>query len=54
MIVVTGTDGQEYEIRMGVLVQDVVDMGQVNPLDDLPIFNLQATLVSATARKSHG
>jgi hypothetical protein len=49
---VTGTDGKQYEVRVGVMVNGVIDLGQKNPLDDMPIFNLQANMVSATKLKT--
>jgi hypothetical protein len=34
------------------MVNGVIDLGQKNPLDDMPIFNLQANMVSATKLKT--
>ena len=39
---VTGPDVQRYEVKVALLVISVVDSGLKNPLDQLPIFNVNA------------
>ncbi|HXX65570.1 MAG TPA: hypothetical protein VEK07_00195 [Polyangiaceae bacterium] len=50
---VTGTDGIEYEVKLALLIPLVFDTGQRNPIDGLPIFNVQANTAVQVTRKTN-
>jgi hypothetical protein len=51
-LTVTASDGKRYEVKMAMLVQAVVETGQVNPLDQMPIFNVVSQVLSQTKLKT--
>jgi len=51
---VTAQDGQKYQIEMALIVQGVVDTGQDNPLDGLPMFQIASQIVTQVKRKTDG
>ncbi|MGD0679672.1 MAG: hypothetical protein ABSC94_30160 [Polyangiaceae bacterium] len=51
VIDVTGSDGAQYEMRIALIVPVVFDTGMRNPLDDTPIFNIQANTAVQIVRK---
>lgn len=50
-IVVTGADGARFEIRLAISVQAVLETGQVNPLDGLPVYQLATQSFVQVTRK---
>ena len=51
LVTVTAQDGTKYLVKMATMVVAVQDTGIKNPLDGLPVFNLQAQVVTQTAVK---
>jgi hypothetical protein len=51
---VTAQDGQKYEIEMALIVQGVIDTGQENPLDGLPMFQIASQIVTQVKRQTDG
>jgi len=52
VVAITGADGQVYELRVAVMIQAVVDTGQTNPLDGLPLFNVVSQVMSQLQKRS--
>ena len=50
VMMVTGTDGQRYEVKIAVVVMGVNDTGITNPLDGMPIFNMASQAVVQITR----
>jgi hypothetical protein len=42
---VKGADGKRYEVRMALLVTNVIDSGTRNPLDGMPILQMGTQVV---------
>ena len=51
---VTTQDGQKYQIDIAIVVQGVMDTGQENPLDGMPMFQIASQLVTQVKRQSDG
>jgi hypothetical protein len=51
VVLITGADGQQYEMRAAIMVQAVVDTGQVNPLDGLPVFNVVSQVLAQLQKR---
>ena len=51
VIDVVGEDGHEYEIKLAILINTVIDTGTRNPLEDAPIFSLQTNGVMQVSKK---
>jgi hypothetical protein len=51
---VTGSDGLQYEIKLALMVQAVVETGITNPIDDMPLFNIVAQTLLQVKRKTDG
>ena len=51
IVVVTTEDGRKYELRLALIMQLVIDTGQVNPLDQMPIFQISSQIVTQTLRR---
>jgi hypothetical protein len=49
---VTAADGTKYEIKLALLIPIVIDTGMVNPIDNVPIFNIPANIVAQITRKT--
>lgn len=43
---VTGSDGIDYEVKMALLIQSVIDTGMKNPLDGLPVLQSAAQVIT--------
>lgn len=54
VLTVTGTDGVQYEVKIATLVMGAIDTGMKNPLDGMPIFNLQTQVLVQVKRKTDG
>jgi len=53
-IVVTAQNGKRYNLDMAVLVLQVTDSGIVNPLDQLPIFQVTSQIVTRVTEHTDG
>lgn len=54
VIDVVGADGTQYELRIAVVVSGIFDHGLVNPLDQLPILNINAQIASQVKKVTSG
>jgi hypothetical protein len=51
-VLVTGQDGQQFEIQVALIVLGVLDQGILNPLDGVPIFQVASQIVMQVKRRS--
>jgi hypothetical protein len=51
-LVITTADGTRYDVRIALIVQGALDTGIKNPLDNMPIFNINMTTAIQITRKT--
>lgn len=51
---VTTQDGKKYSVELALLVAQVLDSGQINPLDQMPIFQIGTQIVMRVTEKGNG
>ncbi len=53
VLTVTDGEGKKYELRIALAATGVVDMGMINPLDGLPVFQISSHLFIQVTRAAH-
>jgi hypothetical protein len=53
VVIVTGSDGARCEVKIATLILGVTDTGLLNPLDQLPLFNLNIQPIVQVKRKEN-
>jgi hypothetical protein len=51
---ITGPDGVQYEVKLALLVQMIMETGMTNPIDGMPMFNIVAQTATQVKRKTNG
>jgi len=54
VVVVTGSDGRRYELRLALVIQAIFETGQTNPLDQTPILQIASQIVTQTTARADG